>query len=58
MDSAQRDVEGDFDRAGAGLLAVLYRDVRRFVRYFRGKVYRVTHPYYWYGRYYRRRRRY
>lgn len=24
----------------------------------RGKVYRVTHPYYWYGRYYRRRRRY
>ncbi len=43
---------------GLGLLAVLYRDVRRFVRYFRGKVYRVTHPYYWYGRYYRRRRRY
>jgi hypothetical protein len=42
---------------GLGLLAVLYRDVRRFVRYFRGKVYRVTHPYYWYGRYYRRRRR-
>jgi hypothetical protein len=42
---------------GLGLLAVLYRDVRRFMRYFRGKVYRVTHPYYWYGRYYRRRRR-
>jgi hypothetical protein len=42
---------------GLGLLAVLYRDVRRFARYFRGKVYRVTHPYYWYGRYYRRRRR-
>jgi hypothetical protein len=43
---------------GLGLLAVLYRDVRRFVRYFRGKVYRMTHPYYWYGRYDRRRRRY
>jgi hypothetical protein len=43
---------------GLGLLAVFYRDVRRFVRFFRGKVYRVTHPYYWYGRYYRRRRRY
>ncbi|CAG0933073.1 hypothetical protein TFLX_02881 [Thermoflexales bacterium] len=42
---------------GLGLLAVLYRDVRRFLRYFRNKVYRVTHPYYWYGRYYRRRRR-
>jgi hypothetical protein len=43
---------------GLGLLAVLYRDVRRFARYFRGKIYRMTHPYYWYGRYYRRRRRY
>jgi hypothetical protein len=43
---------------GLGLLAVLYLDVRRLVRYFRGKVYRVTHPYYWHGRYYRRRRRY
>ncbi len=42
---------------GLGLLAVLYRDVRRFVRYVPGRVYRVTHPYYWYGRYYRRRRR-
>ncbi len=41
---------------GLGLLAVLYRDVRRFLRFFRGKVYRATHPYYWYGRYYRRRR--
>ncbi len=40
-----------------GVLAVLYRDVRRFVRYFHGRVYRATHPYYWYGRYYRRRRR-
>ncbi|HTP11917.1 MAG TPA: hypothetical protein VMP08_26880 [Anaerolineae bacterium] len=43
---------------GAGLLAVIYRDVRRFLRFFHGKVYRMTHPYYWYGRYYRRRRRY
>ena len=43
---------------GLGLLAHFYRDVRRFVRYFRGKVYRMTHPYYWYGRYSRRRRRY
>jgi hypothetical protein len=43
---------------GLGLLAVIYRDVRRFVRFFRGRVYRVTHPYYWYGSYYRRRRRY
>lgn len=42
----------------AGLLAVLYRDVRRFLRFFHGKVYRMTHPYYWYGRYYRRRRSY
>lgn len=43
---------------GAGVLCVLYRDVRRFLRYFHGKVYRMTHPYYWYGRYYRRRRHY
>ncbi len=41
-----------------GLLAVIYRDVRRFVRFFHGRVYRFTHPYYWYGRYYRPRRRY
>jgi len=41
---------------GAGLLCVLYRDVRRFVRFFHNKVYRMTHPYYWYGRYNRRRR--
>ncbi len=39
-----------------GGLAVLYRDIRRFARFFHGKVYRMTHPYYWYGRYYRRRR--
>ncbi len=43
---------------GVGLLCVLYRDTRRFLRYFHNKVYRMTHPYYWYGRYYRRRRRY
>ncbi len=43
---------------GVGLVCVLYRDVRRFLRYFHNKVYRMTHPYYWYGRYYRRRRRY
>ena len=43
---------------GLGLVAVLYRDVRRFLRFFHGRIYRVTHPYYWYGRYYRRRRRY
>ena len=42
---------------GLGLLAVLYRDTRRFLRFFHGRVYRMTHPYYWYGRYYRRRRR-
>ncbi len=29
---------------GAGLLAVIYRDMRRFLRYFHGKVYRMTHP--------------
>ena len=43
---------------GLGLLAIIYRDVRRFLRFFHGRVYRMTHPYYWYGRYYRRRRRY
>lgn len=41
-----------------GLIAVIYRDVRRFSRFFRGKVYRMSHPYYWYGRMFRRRRRY
>ena len=40
---------------GAGLACVLYRDVRRFLRFFHGRMYRMTHPYYWYGRYYRRR---
>ena len=42
---------------GVGLLAVIYRDVRRFFRFFRGKIYRMSHPYYWYGRMFRRRRR-
>ena len=35
---------------GAGLMAVIIRDIRRFFRFFHGKVYRVTHPYYWYSR--------
>ncbi len=46
--------------AGMGLLAVLYRGLRRWLRYFQGAVYRSTHPYYWYGRVWRgvtRRRR-
>lgn len=42
---------------GVGLLAVFYRDVRRFLRFYRGKIYRMSHPYYWYGRMFRRRRR-
>jgi len=42
---------------GVGLLAVFYRDVRRFIRYYQGKFYRMSHPYYWYGRMFRRRRR-
>jgi hypothetical protein len=41
---------------GVGWLAVIYRDVRRFFRFFRGKIYRMSHPYYWYGRMFRRRR--
>ncbi len=43
---------------GVGLVAVIYRDVRRFFRFFHGKIYRMSHPYYWYGRMFRRRRRY
>jgi hypothetical protein len=39
--------------AGLGLLAVLYRGLRRWLRYFQGAVYRATHPYYWYGRVWR-----
>ena len=37
-----------------GVIAVLYRDVRRFFRFFQGKVYRISHPYYWYQRAFRR----
>ena len=40
-----------------GVLAVIYRDVRRFFRFFHGKIYRMSHPYYWYGRMFRPRRR-
>ena len=43
---------------GAGLIAVIIRDIRRFFRFFRGRVYRMSHPYYWYSRAFRRRRYY
>jgi hypothetical protein len=33
-----------------GLIAAVFRDVRRFVRHFRYEAYKWTHPYYWYGR--------
>ena len=33
-----------------GIVAVIFRDVRRFVRHFRYETYKWTHPYYWYGR--------
>ena len=33
-----------------GLVAVVFRDVRRFIRHFRYQTYKWTHPYYWYGR--------
>ena len=35
---------------GAGLVAIIIRDVRLWVARFRGQVYRATHRYYWYGR--------
>ncbi len=35
---------------GVGLVAVIIRDVRRFINHFRYETYRWTHPYYWYGR--------
>jgi hypothetical protein len=38
---------------GAGVIAVVIRDVFRFFRFFHGKIYRVTHPYYWYSRAFR-----
>lgn len=46
--------------AVASVIAVLVRDVRRWVRYFQNLSYRVRHPYYWYGiarRRFRRSRR-
>ena len=33
-----------------GIVAVVFRDVRRFIRHFRYQTYKWTHPYYWYGR--------
>jgi uncharacterized membrane protein YedE/YeeE len=33
-----------------GLVAVILRDVRRFIQHFRYETYKYTHPYYWYGR--------
>jgi len=33
-----------------GVVAVVFRDVRRFVNHFRYETYKYTHPYYWYGR--------
>lgn len=40
----------------ASLIAIVIRDVRRWVRYFRNLSYRMRHPYYWYSRLSRRRR--
>ena len=34
----------------AGIVAVVLRDVRRFIQHFRYQTYKYTHPYYWYGR--------
>jgi hypothetical protein len=33
-----------------GIMAVVLRDVRRFIQHFRYETYKYTHPYYWYGR--------
>ena len=33
-----------------GIVAVVFRDVRRFINHFRYQTYKYTHPYYWYGR--------
>ena len=33
-----------------GIVAVVFRDVRRFIKHFRYETYKWTHPYYWYGR--------
>ena len=32
-----------------GIVAVVFRDVRRFIQHFRYQTYKWTHPYYWYG---------
>lgn len=37
----------------AGLIALVFRDIRRFFRFFNGKIYRMSHPYYWYTRAFR-----
>ena len=37
----------------AGLIAIAFRDIRRFFRFFSGKLYRMSHPYYWYSRAFR-----
>jgi hypothetical protein len=37
----------------AGLIAIIFRDIRRFFRFFHGKIYRMSHPYYWYSRAFR-----
>jgi hypothetical protein len=36
-----------------GLIAIIFRDIRRFFRFFHGKIYRMSHPYYWYSRAFR-----
>jgi hypothetical protein len=33
-----------------GIVAVVFRDVIRFIRHFQYETYKYTHPYYWYGR--------
>lgn len=33
-----------------GIVAIVFRDVRRWVRHFQYEAYKWTHPYYWYGR--------
>ena len=42
---------------GIGLVAVLSRAVRRFIRYFQGTVYRMSQPYYCFALPFRCRRR-
>jgi|GEM_PF-867791 len=33
-----------------GIVAVVFRDARRWIRHFQYQAYKWTHPYYWYGR--------